>query len=57
MAIASEALADVYARYFFSVFDACLNEDGLGLRQAQETLEDYLHCHLEGGPQPVGVEA
>jgi hypothetical protein len=35
-------LREVYARYFFSVFDASLHQDEAGRRQAQQCLEDSL---------------
>lgn len=35
-------LREEYARYFFSLFDATLNQDEVGRRQAQAHLEDYL---------------
>jgi hypothetical protein len=31
-----------YARYFFSLFDACLHDDAHGQRQAQAHLEEAL---------------
>lgn len=52
MAIASEGLTDVYARYFFSLFDACLHEDETGRLQAQAALEDHLK-HLHEAPWPT----
>lgn len=35
-------LREEYARYFFSLFDACLHEDQVGQRQAQEQLEQVI---------------
>ena len=36
------SLRDAYARYFFTVLDANLNEDEVGRRQAQTKLEEVL---------------
>jgi hypothetical protein len=36
------SLREEYARYFFSLFDACLHEDAVGQRQAQAHLEEAL---------------
>jgi hypothetical protein len=36
------SLREEYARYFFSLFDACLHEDEVGQRQAQAQLEEAL---------------
>ncbi|MFN3430541.1 MAG: hypothetical protein ACK46X_11350 [Candidatus Sericytochromatia bacterium] len=39
---ASQNLREVYAQYFFSVFDASLHQDEAGRRMAQQHLEDTL---------------
>lgn len=36
------SLREEYARYFFSLFDACVHEDPIGQRQAQQQLEEVL---------------
>lgn len=36
------SLRDAYARYFFTVLDANLNEDEVSRRQAQTKLEEVL---------------
>jgi hypothetical protein len=51
----NHSLKEVYARYFFSVFDACLNQDEVGRRQATEHLEESL-SRLSAGLRPT-VEA
>jgi hypothetical protein len=53
-------MREVYARYFFSLFDASLHADEVGRRQAQQHLEDYLTrqsaCAWAGvGPAPEAV--
>lgn len=35
-------LREEYARYFFTVFEACLHDDEIGRRQAQDQLEEAL---------------
>lgn len=35
-------MREVYARYFFSLFDADKNQDDVGRRQAQAHLEEFL---------------
>ena len=42
VANAEPNLREEYARYFFSVFDACLHQDEAGRRLAQQHLEDAL---------------
>jgi hypothetical protein len=37
-----QTLREVYAQYFFSVFDASLHQDEAGRRLAQQHLEDSL---------------
>ena len=38
----SQSLREIYAQYFFSVFDASLHQDEAGRRLAQQHLEDSL---------------
>lgn len=53
-------LRELYARYFFSVFDATVQQDEAGRRQAQAQLEDCLgrlvnpgRALREGTPEPA----
>lgn len=39
-------MREVYARYFFSLFDAAQHHDDAGRRQAQAHLEDFLDRSL-----------
>ena len=48
------SLRDAYARYFFTVLDANLNDDEPSRRQAQQRLEDVLSAvGVESRPQSV----
>jgi hypothetical protein len=48
------SLREEYARYFFSLFDACLHDDTLGQRQAQQQLEEVLtRVGPIAAPEPV----
>ena len=49
-------LREVYAQYFFSVFDASLHQDDAGRRLAQQHLEDTLAqagAMLSAHPEPA----
>jgi hypothetical protein len=50
-----QTLRDLYAQYFFSVFDASLHQDEAGRRLAQQCLEDSLTDSalvVPPGPEP-----
>lgn len=49
-------LREVYARYFFSLFDASHHQDALGRREAHAHLEDFLASH-RGAFFPEGGQA
>lgn len=53
-----QTLRELYARYFFSVFDATVQQDDVGRRAAQAQLEESLSLRfgavrLEGQPGPA----
>lgn len=46
-------LREVYARYFFSLFDASHHQDALGRREVQAHLEEFL-ANYRGAFFPEG---